>query len=243
MSFEVQSLFLALALVVGCSGPGSAGGGPGDGEGAAGAAAGVSGADAAAGQGAAGACSGDPAVDASLDDGATPDGLSVSAACGACETAYGAPDNPLCPATLLTATYSQDPDTGNQVAVGWGLETLGTAEQRAAGAALLHCLNVHRCSTDAKNQCAGDFPSLGCFCGAGVDPVACLSGVGLHGACLAEYEAAATVTPGGPPLGSSRGALALYVSERAGDPTGPIGLADMIERCAIADPCPICLQL
>ena len=195
--------------------------------------------------GTAGQGGGAPSCPAGADAGSVDRGAggasATAQACGACETAHAT--NDLCPATLLTATYAQDPDTGNQVAVGWGLETLSTPEQRTAGAALLHCLNVHACATDAKNLCAGDNPELGCFCGAGVTPEACLSGAGVHGPCVPEYEAAAAVTPGGPPRGSARAALALFVSTAAFDPTGPIGLADMIERCAIADPCPVCLGL
>ena len=239
----------ALAVLAACSAPGSPSvDRPDERGGAAGAAAGAPGADAAAGQGGTSQCpssldAGVADLDAGVADGAAADGGSVAAACGACEMAHGSPDNLLCPAILLTANYTLDPDTGNQVAVGWGLDTLPTAGERAAGAALLHCLNVHRCATDGKNQCPGDNPELGCFCGAGIAPVDCLSGAGIHGPCIAEYAAAAAVTPGGPPQGSSQAALALYVAQMAGDPTGPIGLADMIASCAIADPCSICLQL
>jgi hypothetical protein len=228
---------------------GAAGGAPVAGQaGAAGGApiagqAGAAGGGATGGQGGAGGPASCPADvrDAGASDGAVGGGAAVSAACGECETAHAT--NDLCPATLLTATFAQDPDTGNQLAVGWGLDTLSTPEARAAGAALLHCLNTNACSTDSKNLCAGDNPELGCFCGGGVTPEACLSGAGVHGPCVSEYEAAATVTPGGPPAGSSVAAFALFVASAAFDPTGPIGLADMIERCAVADPCPICQDL
>lgn len=162
----------------------------------------------------------------------------VARACASCEGEHAS--NGYCPPTLLTATVTIDPDTGDQVAVGWGLDTLATEGERAAGAALLHCLDVNHCSTDAQNACPGNNPVLGCFCGPGVAPIDCIIGAGVHGVCLAAFEAAAAATPGGPPSGSSLETFAAFVTTRGFEPGNPIGLAVNIKRCAIEAPCPVC---
>jgi hypothetical protein len=163
------------------------------------------------------------------------------AACEACQRAHAADVG--CPPELLSATYTIDPETGDHVALGWGLATLATEAQRAAGAALLGCLNAHDCATDSQNVCPGDNPTLGCFCGTGVTAIDCIGGAGVHGVCLPEYAAAAAATPGGPPAGASLVELSLFVTTAAYDPSGPIGIADMIKRCAIDAPCPVCARL
>lgn len=233
---------LTLGLLAGCSGAGTSaptgtagtGGGAGaGGGGAAGANPGTSGTT-----GDAGACHEEPVP--AWDGGAPTEG-GAAAACEACERAHAEHDR--CPPNLLTATHEEDPNSGDQVPVGWGLTTLATQAERDAGAALLRCLNQRRCATDAMNLCPGDNPSLGCFCGPDVAPIDCITGDGVHGVCLAEYEAAARATPGGPPSGASRATLSLYVSMKAYDPSGPIGLADMINRCAIAVGCAACFEL
>jgi hypothetical protein len=178
--------------------------------------------------------------DASAFDAGDVDGGAL-AACEACELAHST--NIRCVPTLLTAMHLQDPNSGEDVAVGWGISTLSTDAERAAGGALLHCLEVEECATDSKNQCTGDNPVLGCFCGSAVTPVDCISGAGIHGPCLAAYAAAAAATPGGPGAGASMSDLALFVTTRAFDSSGPIGIADMVDRCGIAAPCPACSQL
>ena len=60
---------------------------------------------------------------------------------------------------------------------------------------LLHCLDVNDCATNAANTGPGDNAALECFCGAGVAAVDCIGGLGVHGPCLREYEAAATAEP------------------------------------------------
>jgi hypothetical protein len=221
----------ALALILGVLG-GCSGGGGGRGTGGAG------GGD--VGGAAAGGTSGGAGGGAALCMGTGGEGGSSATATLSCEACERASRNDYCPATLLTATYTTDPETGDQVAVGWGLTTLPTQPERDAGAALLHCLNVNACSTDSKNVCAGNNPVLGCFCGAGVDPVDCIGGAGVHGVCLAEFAAAAAVTPGGPAAGSTLSVLAGFVTTKGFEPTNAVGLAVNIKRCAIATPCPLC---
>lgn len=165
----------------------------------------------------------------------------IAAACEACQRAHAEHDR--CPPLLLTATYTEDPSSGDHLPVGWGLSTLPTQAQRDAAAALLRCLDANLCATDEKNVCPGDNPALGCFCGAGVTVEACIGGDGVHGPCLAAYAAAAAATPGGPPAGASLAAVSLFVSMHAYDPQTPVGLANMVHRCAVAAGCDVCLGL
>jgi hypothetical protein len=152
----------------------------------------------------------------------------AAVACQTCELASGARS---CNAAYLSATRDANGDP-----VGWGFETLSTQAQRDAGAALLRCLNANNCSK-------GNNPILGCYCSAGVAATDCLAGVGLAGVCIPQYQAAATASEGGPPAGSSAAVFAGFISTRAFDPAGPIGMADSIKQCAIDSACAICGSL
>lgn len=159
------------------------------------------------------------------------------AACQACQLASAAPN---CVPTLLTATTRPDLSTGDAIAVGWGLDTLASADARDAAAALLRCLNQNACARNSTNTAPGSNPVLGCFCGAGVTPEDCIGGAGVHGPCLDQYRAAAVVSAGGPAATASLASASLFITMAAFDPSGPIGLADTIKQCAIDAPCPVC---
>jgi len=204
----------------------------------------AAGRDGGAGQGGAGACVAAPdsadagaASDGGDEAGATRDagGADASAACAACE--LGSSDV-ACDPAFLTATRDAQ---GNPI--GWGPGTLETEAERDAGEALLHCILVNHCSANADNDGPGPNSVLGCFCGLGIKLDACLSGVGVHGACIAEYEAAAAVAPTGPPACSSIAAFANFVALVSTNMKSPIGLADNVAWCASAAPCSVCEAL
>ncbi len=157
------------------------------------------------------------------------------AACAACELASSAPG---CDPGLLSA--ATDPE-GN--ALGWGVDSLPTEPARAAGVALLRCVNAHTCATNADNDGPGDNAVLGCFCGAGVTVEDCISGAGVHGSCVAEYEAAATATPTGPAACSSLAAYASFIAMVSSNWRSPIGIVDNVVRCAVNAPCAVCSGL
>ena len=73
-----------------------------------------------------------------------------------CQTCELASDQGRCDPELLTATWNTDPNGRDHPS--WGCDTLSTAPQKAACAALLHCLNTTHCAQ-------GDSPVAGCFCG------------------------------------------------------------------------------
>ena len=162
-------------------------------------------------------------------------GAYAGAACAACE--LGSSDVS-CDPTFLSATKDAQ---GNPS--GWGVDTLDTVAEREAGEALLRCILTNHCSANANNDGPGPNPVLGCFCGLGVELGACLSGAGIHGACIAEYETAAAVTPTGPPGCSSIAAVANIVAIVSPNVKSPIGLADNVAWCAIAAPCSVCAAL
>jgi hypothetical protein len=162
-------------------------------------------------------------------------GPEVSSACQACELGADPSVVPSCDPAFLSALKDQ---TG--APVGWGIDTLGTDAERATGAALLHCLDVNDCAANAANTGAGDNAALGCFCGAGIASVACIGSGTVHGACLVEYEAAATATPGGPAACASLAAFSSFVATATSGSTGPIALVGNIKRCAIDARCTVC---
>ncbi len=159
----------------------------------------------------------------------------AASGCAACELASSAPG---CDPGLLSA--ASDPE-GN--ALGWGVDSLPTQAARAAGTALLHCINAHACATSSDNKGPGDNAALGCFCGAGVTVEDCTSGAGIHGPCIAEYEAAATATPTGPPACSSLAAYSIFIAMVSSNWQSPVGIVDNVVRCAVNAPCPICAGL
>ena len=165
-------------------------------------------------------------------------GREASASCEACQLAADPSVVPSCDPAFLSANKDQ---TG--APVGWGIDTLPTGAERAAGAVLLHCLDVNDCATNAANTGPGDNAALGCFCGAGVAAVDCIGGLGVHGPCLREYEAAATASPGGPAACASLAAFSAFVSTATSGDAGPIALAGNIKRCAIDARCTVCDDL
>jgi hypothetical protein len=222
---------LAGGAVIAC---GSSGGAPAStspgsgGAGNVGAEPGLGGAGGSAGAGGVVACAG-ATGGAGGTGGGNADAL---AACAACELASTADS---CEADFLTATRDA---TGNPT--GWGIATLETQAERDTGAALLHCVNVNQCAANADNSGPGSNTELGCFCGAGISVGDCLSGAGIHGPCIAEYEAAAAATPTGPAACSSLAAFAGFIATVTSNWKSPIGIANNVNRCAIDTPCPVC---
>lgn len=154
-------------------------------------------------------------------------------ACQSCELSSS---QGVCASENITATSNTDPKTGDQTGVGWGCATLGDSKAQSACLALLHCLNVKDCGHP------GESPITGCYCGA-APAEACMGGQGITGACIAEYQAAAIASPGGPALGAASGQLSRFIATAAGDPTTPVGLADNIKHCAAETNCEVCQAL
>ncbi|MES1158050.1 MAG: hypothetical protein ABUL67_03015, partial [Haliangium ochraceum] len=121
---------------------------------------------------------------------------------------------------LLTATSTPNAETGEPIAVGWGLDTLPTAAQREAGLVLLRCIAANKCATDSTNKLAGSNPVLGCLGGRGADPVAILGGA-FGGPCVNAYKAAA-VAQGLDTPQDTDAVFGLNLAKAAFDPTGPV---------------------
>jgi len=154
-------------------------------------------------------------------------------ACRSCEMASG---HGICDSPNITATSSTDPKTGEQTGIGWGCATLPDGKAQTTCLALLRCLNATACGRPGEN------PVGGCYCGAAA-PEACLGGQGITGACIAEYQAAAAASPGGPSSGAAIGQLSQFIGIASSDPTTPIGLADNIKHCAMETRCDACEAL
>ena len=154
-------------------------------------------------------------------------------ACQSCELSSS---QGICASENITATSNTDPRTGDQTGVGWGCGTLADPKARSACLALLHCLNVNGCGHPGEN------PVTGCYCGA-APAEDCLGGQGITGACVAEYQAAAVASPGGPAPGAGGGPLSQFVATASGDPTTPVGLANNIKHCATETSCDACQTL
>jgi hypothetical protein len=154
-------------------------------------------------------------------------------ACQSCELSSG---QGICDSPNVTATSSTDPRTGEQTGVGWGCGTLADAKARSACLALLHCLNVNGCGHPGEN------PVTGCYCGA-APAEDCMAGQGIDGACIAEYQAAAVASPGGPATGAGSGQISQFIATESGDPTTPVGLANNIKHCATETHCDACQTL
>ena len=154
-------------------------------------------------------------------------------ACQSCELSSS---QGICASENITATSNTDPRTGDQTGVGWGCGTLADPKARSACLALLHCLNVNGCGHPGEN------PVTGCYCGA-APAEDCMGGQGITGACIAEYQAAAMASSGGPPSGAGGGQLSQFVATASGDPTTPVGLANNIKHCATETSCDACQTL
>lgn len=149
-----------------------------------------------------------------------------------CQTCELASDQGRCDPELLTALWNT-PHGHDQVS--WGCETLSPAPEKAACAALLHCLNTAHCAQ-------GDSPIMGCYCGS-VSAVPCFAGEGIDGPCVSLYKAAAAVSNEGPAIGSTDAQFSRFVATVAFNPTTPIGLADNINECSIQARCDPCERL
>jgi hypothetical protein len=154
-------------------------------------------------------------------------------ACQSCELSS---DQGICTVENLTATSRMDPKTGDQTGVGWGCGTLADAKAQSACLALLRCLNANGCERSGEN------PVAPCYCGTAA-PEQCIGGLGINGACIAEYQAAARVSSGGPGSTAGTGQLSQFIATVSGDPTTPIGLADGIKLCASESHCDACQTL
>ena len=154
-------------------------------------------------------------------------------ACQSCELSSS---QGICASENITATSNTDPKTGDQTGVGWGCGTLAEPKARSACLALLHCLNVNACAHPGEN------PVTGCYCGA-APAESCMGGQGITGACIAEYQAAAIASPGGPAPGAGSGQLSQFIATATGDPTTAVGLANNIEHCARETNCGACQAL
>ena len=153
-----------------------------------------------------------------------------AAAAPDCQTCELASDQGRCDPELLTATWNTDPNGREQPS--WGCDTLATAPQKSACAALSHCLASTRCAQ-------GDSPVAGCFCGS-VSAVPCFSGAGIDGPCLPSYRAAAVASVGGPGVTATDAELSRFVATVASNPTTPVGLADNLNECSLAAHCDAC---
>jgi hypothetical protein len=142
----------------------------------------------------------------------------------------------ICDSPNITATSSTDPRTGEQTGVGWGCATLADPKARSACFALLHCLNVNGCGHPGEN------PVTGCYCGA-ASAEDCIGGQGINGACIAEYQAAAVASAGGPTAAAGSGQISQFIATESGDPTTPVGLANNIKHCAMETHCDACQTL
>ncbi len=169
---------------------------------------------------------------ASTAAGATPPN-DATTACQSCELSS---DQGVCASENITATSNTDPNTGDQTGIGWGCGTLADSKARSACLALLHCLNVNGCGHPGEN------PVAGCYCGTAAAE-ACIGGQGINGACIAEYQAAAVVSPGGPAAGAGTGQLSQFITTASSDPTTPVGLANNVKHCASETHCEACQTL
>ena len=168
---------------------------------------------------------------------ATPAGATAltdsATACQSCE--LSSPQG-VCASENISATSNTDPQTGDQTGVGWGCNTFADPKARAACLALLHCLNAKGCGRP------GESPINGCYCGA-APAEECIGGQGIDGGCIAEYQAAALASPGGPRSGAGSGQISQFITTSSGDPTTPVGLADNIKHCAMETHCDACQLL
>jgi hypothetical protein len=165
-------------------------------------------------------------------EGSSSVGATVAGASGAtnCQTCELGSEQGRCDPELLTATGNSDPN-GN-VTPSWGCDTLSTAPQKAACAALLHCISTTQCG-------AGDSPVAGCYCGS-ASAVPCFSGEGIDGPCIPFYRAAAVVSADGPGATANDAELSRFVATFASNPKTPIGLADNVGECALVAHCDAC---
>jgi hypothetical protein len=151
----------------------------------------------------------------------------------ACQSCQRDSSAGICDPPNLTATSKTSGENGEQTAIGWGCATLPSDAARTACVALLHCLDVNDCGEKGTN------PVMACYCGHAA-PDACIGGQGLTGACVPQYQAAASASADGPPPSSDVGTLSRFIATNAADPITAVGLADNVRHCTVATPCEIC---
>jgi hypothetical protein len=158
--------------------------------------------------------------------------------------------------TLLTYTSSEDPDTGDQIAIGWGPDTLPSQAQRDASRALIRRIaallpNSVRNSTNTANATPGNQsnvpnPPNGLLT-LGADPSSLFSGSNLadsSGTALEAFRAAAiadaavpvsAADPGGltAAAAANNGTLGAYIASNAVSPGSAIGIAVNIVTDAV----------
>jgi hypothetical protein len=197
------------------------------------------------GSGTGGAATGGASTGGSGTGGATTGGADGSLALQTAELATPFDAN------LLTYTHTQDPDTGDQVPVGWGPSTLPSQQQRDAATALIRRIaallpNSVRNSTNTANAtpgtgATGNVPNpLNGLLTLGADPGSLISGSNLApaaGTALEAFRAAAiadtfspaalTGDPGGltPAQAASNGTLGAYLAGKGVDPGSAVGIA------------------
>jgi len=164
------------------------------------------------------------------NEGSTSVGASGGAGAASCQACELASDRGRCDPELLTASWTPDPN-GHETPT-WGCDTLAAAPQKAACAALLHCLSSTHCGE-------GDSPVAGCYCGS-ASAVPCFSGEGINGPCVPFYRAAAIVSAGGPGATANDAEVSQFVATFASNPKTPIGLADNVGECALVAHCDAC---
>ena len=193
----------------------------------------------------------------------------VSDACKTCETVgnplagdapgMGTPCDPI----SLTATSTTDED-GNPVAVGWGPTSFADsslAQQEATTELMRKVVQLlpgsARTNANDANyvvDASGSTPNIAnglLVLGTSSDSLLYhTENIATSGTALDEYRAAALADAAGNlgPSGltatqaANLGKLANYISTFAGNPTSAIGLADNVLTCALATPCPACLD-
>ncbi len=183
-------------------------------------------------------------------------GSNGSAALQTAELATGFDPN------ALTYTHSTDPDTGDQVPIGWGPTTLPSAAQQNAAAALIRAIAAGlpgsvRNSTNTANAVPGTPTSpsanvpnpLNGLLVLGQDPSSLISGANIGTdaatqALLTAYRNAAIADSAVPKAGTdpggltaiqaaSLGTLGSYLAVEGSDPSSAVGLAVNIVTDAI----------
>ena len=246
-SVAVQLPVTIIGPVVGSGGATGTGGAGTGGAGTGGSATGGSstGGASTGGSGTGGAATGGASTGGSGTGGATTGGADGSLALQTAELATPFDAN------LLTYTHTQDPDTGDQVPVGWGPSTLPSQQQRDAATALIRRIaallpNSVRNSTNTANAtpgtgATGNVPNpLNGLLTLGADPGSLISGSNLApaaGTALEAFRAAAiadtfspaalTGDPGGltPAQAASNGTLGAYLAGKGVDPGSAVGIA------------------
>jgi hypothetical protein len=151
----------------------------------------------------------------------------TASSCQACQLAS---PKMACEPVRLTATLNVDSETGNETAIGWGIETLPSQQQRDAANALYRCVMANGCAR-------GTNAVMGCYCGSAA-AVPCHAGERIDGKCIPEYQAVAVSMQTA--SGTSASELSHLIAVSASDPTTPVGLVDNLVQCALDAPCDAC---